>query len=114
MRNSKIQGYEPLVDELKQLIHKKQYHVLKAINTETINLYWAIGKEIYKQQQEKGWGKSIVQILSQELQKEFPGAKGYSAANLWRMRNFYLTYRDSEKLAPLVREISWSNNLKSR
>ena len=45
------------------------------------------------------------------LQKEFPGAKGYSAANLWRMRNFYLTYRDSEKLAPLVREISWSNNI---
>ena len=50
--------------------------------------------------------------MSQELQKEFSGAKGYSAANLWRMRNFYLTYRDSEKLAPLVREISWSNNIK--
>ena len=56
-------------------------------------------------------GKSIVQVLSKELQKEFTGAKGYSAANLWRMRNFYLTYRDSEKLAPLVREISWSNNI---
>lgn len=103
--------YEPLVEELKQLIHKKQYHVLKVINAETINLYWEIGEEIYKQQQEKGWGKSIVQVLSRELQKEFPGAKGYSAANLWRMRNFYLTYRHSEKLAPMVREISWSNNI---
>lgn len=111
MANNEIQGYEPLVDELKQLIHKKQYHVLKTINAETINLYWEMGEEIYKQQQEKGWGKSIVQILAQELQKEFPGAKGYSAANLWRMRNFYLTYRKSEKLAPLVREISWSNNI---
>lgn len=79
--------------------------------TETINLYWEIGEEIYRQQEENGWGKSIVQVLSTELQKEFPGAKGYSAANLWRMRNFYLTYRDSEKLAPLVREISWSNNI---
>ena len=77
----------------------------------TINLYWEIGEEIYRQQQEKGWGKSIVQVLSVELQKEFPGAKGYSAANLWRMRNFYLTYRNSEKLAPMVREISWSNNI---
>ena len=47
----------------------------------------------------------------EELQKEFPGAKGYSAANLWRMRNFYLTYRNSEKLAPMVREISWNNNI---
>lgn len=50
-------------------------------------------------------------MLSSELQKEFPGAKGYSAANLWRMRNFYLRYRNSEKLAPMVREISWSNNI---
>ena len=81
--------------------------MLKMINSETINLYWEIGEEIYRQQQENGWGKSIVQVLS----KEFPGAKGYSAANLWRMRNFYLTYCGSEKLAPLVREISWSNNV---
>lgn len=41
------------------------------------------------------------------MQKEIPGAKGYSAANLWRMCNFYLIYRDSEKLAPLVREITY-------
>lgn len=106
-----IIGYQPLVDEIKDLINKKQYQVLKLMNAETINLYWQIGEEIYRQQQEKGWGKSIVQVLSNELQKEFPGAKGYSAANLWRMRNFYLTYCESEKLAPLVREISWSNNI---
>lgn len=111
MEKNEIVGYEPLVDDLKELIHKKQYQVLKLINSETINLYWEIGEEIYRQQEENGWGKSIVQVLSTELQKEFPGAKGYSAANLWRMRNFYLTYRDSEKLAPLVREISWSNNI---
>ena len=111
MGKNEIVGYEPLVDDLKELIHKKQYQVLKLINSETINLYWEIGEEIYRQQEENGWGKSIVQVLSTELQKEFPGAKGYSAANLWRMRNFYLTYRDSEKLAPLVREISWSNNI---
>ncbi len=111
MEKNEIVGYEPLVNDLKQLIQKKQYHVLRMINSETINLYWEIGEEIYRQQQENGWGKSIVQVLSNELQKEFPGAKGYSAANLWRMRNFYLTYRESEKLAPMVREISWSNNI---
>ena len=99
MEKNEIVGYEPLVDDLKHLIQEKQYHVLKTINSETINLYWEIGEEIYRQQQENGWGKSIVQVLSKELQKEFPGAKGYSAANLWRMRNFYLTYCESEKLA---------------
>lgn len=111
MEQNEILGYEPLLNELKQLIHQKQLHVLQTINSETINLYWEIGAEIYRQQQDNGWGKSIVEVLSNELQKEFPGAKGYSAANLWRMRNFYLTYCESEKLAPLVREISWSNNV---
>ena len=88
METNEIVGYESLVNDLKQLINKKQYHVLQMINAETINLYWEIGEEIYRQQEENGWGKSIVQVLSKELQKEFPGAKGYSAANLWRMRNF--------------------------
>lgn len=111
LKDFEIMEYKLLVDEVKELIHKKQYKVLKSINSETINLYWEIGEEIYRQQEENGWGKSIVQVLSKELQKEFPGAKGYSAANLWRMRNFYLSYRNSERLAPLVREISWSNNI---
>ena len=111
LKDFEIMEYRPLVDEVKELIHKKQYKVLQLINAETINLYWEIGEEIYRQQEENGWGKSIVQVLSKELQKEFPGAKGYSAANLWRMRNFYLSYRNSEKLAPLGREISWSNNI---
>ncbi len=102
--------YQPFVNEIKELIQRKQFQAIKIVNTETINLYWEIGEEIYRQQREKG-GKSIVQILAKELQKEFPGTQGYSAANLWRMRNFYLTYCNSEKLAPLVREISWSNNI---
>jgi len=111
MNKIQIKDYEPLVKEIKLKIHQKQYAVLKYINEQTINLYWEIGQEIYNQQGEKGWGKSIVNILADELQKEFPGAKGYSVANLWRMRNFYLTYKENSKLAPLVREMSWTNNI---
>ena len=56
---------------------------MQTVNAETINLYWKIGEEIYKQQEKNGWGKSIVEVLlSKELQKEFPGAKGYLSANL--------------------------------
>ena len=111
MKELSVEQYEPFVNEIKDLIYKKQYSVLKSMNAETINLYWDIGKEIERQQKERGWGKSVVKVLSDSLQAEFPGAKGYSAANLWRMRNFYLTYCNSEKLAPLVREISWTNNI---
>lgn len=82
MGKMEIVGYEPLVNELKELIQKKQYNVLQTINAETINLYWEIGEEIYRRQEQNGWGKSIVQVLSKELQKELLGVKGYSAANL--------------------------------
>ena len=90
MADMDVTIYQPFVNEIKELIQKKQFQTIKLINTETINLYWEIGEEIYRQQEEKGWGRSVVQVLAKELQKEFPGAKGYSAANLWRMRNFYI------------------------
>lgn len=47
---NEIIEYQPLVDEIKELINKKQYQVLKLMNAETINLYWEIGEEIYRQQ----------------------------------------------------------------
>ncbi len=84
---------------------------MKAVNTTFINLYWRIGQEIYNQQQEKGWGKSIVEVLANELKNEFPDIQGFSSSNLWKMRNFYVTYKDLENLAPLVREISWTKNV---
>ena len=103
--------YKDFLIEIKSLIYRRQYEAMKAVNKELINLYWEIGEEIHNQQKEKGWGKSIVEILAKELQLEFPGVKGFSAANLWRMRNFYLNYYEHKKLAPMVREISWSKNI---
>lgn len=66
---------------------------------------------IVEKQEGETWGKNIVGNLSDDLRTEFPGANGFSAANLWRMRNFYEIYGKDEKLAPLVREIGWSHNI---
>lgn len=100
--------YSNFIVEIKDKIRKSQYEAMKAVNKTLINLYWGIGQEIYMQQKEKGWGKSIVEVLAKEIKKDFPEVKGFSASNLWRMRNFYLIYKDTENLALLVREISWS------
>ena len=97
--------------DIKNKIRNSQYEAMKAVNQTLISLYWGIGQEIYNQQQEKGWGKSIVEVLSKEIKKDFPNVKGFSSSNLWRMRNFYVTYSNTENLAPLVREISWSKNI---
>jgi predicted nuclease of restriction endonuclease-like (RecB) superfamily len=66
---------------------------------------------IVKRQGKDGWGKAVVETLAADLQKEFPGMQGFSAQNLWRMKQFFQTYSGNEKLSPLVREIGWTHNL---
>ncbi|MCD8201890.1 MAG: PDDEXK nuclease domain-containing protein [Clostridia bacterium] len=111
MRKDETNNVKKLVSDLKKLIWKKQCETSKVINAKLIELYWEMGEMICHRQEEYGWGKSVVEVLSNELKREFPDSLGYSAPNLWRMRNFYLTYCHSEKLAPLVKDLSWSNNL---
>ena len=55
---------------------------------------------IVEKQQGDTWGKSVVGNLADDLRKEFPGTNGFSAANLWRMKNFYEVYGPDAKLAP--------------
>jgi len=103
--------YKRFFREIKERMYKAQYDALKSVNKELINLYWDIGKSIVAKQKKLGWGKSIVETLAKDLQDEFPGIQGFSSANLWRIRNFYITYQENKKLAPLVREISWTKNV---
>jgi len=103
--------YKKFFIEVKERIYKAQYDALRAVNKELIQLYWDIGKKIVERQTALGWGKSVVETLSADLQKEFPGIRGFSAANLWRIKNFYSEYSENLKLAPLVREIGWAHNV---
>jgi predicted nuclease of restriction endonuclease-like (RecB) superfamily len=105
------QEYINLLAEVKQRIQSSQYEALKAVNKKLITLYWEIGSLIVARQKIEGWGKSVVDQLAKDLQSEFPGISGFSARNIWRMRDFYLTYIENEKLTPMVAEIGWSHNL---
>ena len=72
------------IASIKEKIRFAQYEALKEVNTQLIKLYWEIGKDISERQRES-WGESIVSVLSNELQKEFPGISGFSERNLWLM-----------------------------
>jgi predicted nuclease of restriction endonuclease-like (RecB) superfamily len=52
-----------------------------------------------------------VNEFSSLVQEKYIGIKGFSSQNIWRMKQFYETYKDNEKLSPLVREISWTHNV---
>ncbi len=103
--------YVTLLNDITERVRSSQYEALKLVNKGLIGLYWDIGRLITERQASTQWGKSVVEQLAKDLQAEFPGASGFSASNLWRMRQFYQIYSSNEKLAPLVREISWSHNI---
>ncbi|MFN9594171.1 MAG: YhcG family protein [Pirellulaceae bacterium] len=103
--------YNQLLAEVKDRIRSAQYAALKAVNTELVGLYWDLGRLIVEKQEQSGWGKSVVERLSQDLRKEFPGVAGFSVQNLWYMPQFHKEYREREKLQPLVGEVAWAHNL---
>lgn len=102
---------EKSFSEITSLIKRTRVNTLKIVNSELINLYWNIGQYIYFKIEQSNWGQSIVKELSDHIQKTEPDIKGFSDKNLWRMKQFYEAYKDFPKLSPLVREISWTNNL---
>jgi len=94
-----------------QLIKQSRTNAIKTVNSELINLYWNIGEFISKKLELAEWGDSVVTELAKYILQNEPDIKGFSDKNLWRMKQFYETYKDFPKLSTLLREISWSHNL---
>ena len=97
--------------EIIAIIEQSRKNAFRAVNHELISMYWKIGEYISEKVKNGSWGKSIVAEFADFIQTDRPDIKGFSASNIWRMKQFYETYQDNEKLAPLVREISWTHNL---
>ncbi len=98
-------------NEVLTLIQKAKQQIYKQANTLLIELYWDIGHYISDKTTKERWGKSTVKELAHYIKKEDASIGGFSEQNIWRMKQLYETYKDNKKLLPLVREVSWTNNL---
>jgi predicted nuclease of restriction endonuclease-like (RecB) superfamily len=97
--------------EILGIIRAGRFRAYETVNVALIGTYWAVGAHLSRKVNEASWGKGIVKELSDWLLKESPDLKGFSASNLWRMKQFYDAYEGSPKLAPLVRVLPWTHNL---
>lgn len=97
--------------EVLALIERARQRAFHAVNTELIDLYWQVGEFICSRIASDGWGKSTIVSLAAYIRRREPNARGFSAQNLWRMRQFYETWSGEKKLSALLRELSWTNNL---
>ena len=101
----------PAFEEIIEIIERARENAFRAVNRELNSMYWEIGRYVSDKVKNGGWGKSVVSEFSDFVQSHYEGSKGFSASNIWRMRQFYELYCDNEKLAPLVRELGWTQNL---
>ncbi len=102
---------EAAFDEVVRLIRAARLRAAQLINTETTDLYWNIGRYLHHRIEADGWAKGTVVQLAAHIAQREPGKRGFSAQNLWRMRQFFVTYRDFPKLSTLLRELPWSSHL---
>jgi hypothetical protein len=92
------------------LIAEAKRRAYQAVNHELVLLYWSIGEYLHQQVTAKTWGKSVIKELAAFIAQTEPNVAGFSVQNLWRMKQFYETYRSQIKLATLWRELSWSHH----
>lgn len=109
--NQALPSTDAAFNEVAQMIAAARQRAMRAVNTELVELYWQVGAYISRKIQAAEWGDGVVQQLADYLARQQPGLRGFTRANLFRMRQFYEVYRDEEKVAPLVRQLSWSHNL---
>jgi len=115
--------YRAWFSDLKLRIRQSQLKAAVKVNTELIDLYWSMGKDIVEKQEKAKWGDGLMKQLSADLKKEFPDIQGFSISNLKYIKQWYLFYNERiEKsqqavgqlklVQQLVVKIPWGHNLK--
>jgi len=97
--------------QLAALIQERRTKALQSVNTQLIELYWEIGKVLSKKIESENWGKQVITRLADYLQKTNPTLRGFTRPNLYRMKQFYTTYRDRQIVSSLLRQLPWTHNL---
>ena len=78
-----------IIDTIKTAILEAQYKAAKAVNAVQLSLYFSIGKYVSEHTRKGYWGTGALEYISEQLQRELPGLRGFSASNLKQMRGFY-------------------------
>lgn len=102
---------ESSFDEVVHLIQSARQKTFQMVNTTLIDLYWQVGAYISRKIESAEWGDGVVAQLAAHIARTQPGLRGFTRPNLFRMRQFYETYRNNEKISALLRQLSWTHNL---
>jgi predicted nuclease of restriction endonuclease-like (RecB) superfamily len=111
MKPSHLTRHEAAFRPVVHLIQTTRHRTVHALNQTLIELYWKLGGYIDQRIASAGWGKSTVLDLARFIARHDSSSTGFSAQNLWRMRQFYRAYHTKPKLSAVLRELNWTSNL---
>ncbi|ESQ73507.1 YhcG family protein [Asticcacaulis sp. AC402] len=94
-----------------RLIEASRQKAYAAVNTALIELYLQIGETLSRKIANAEWGEGVIPRLAQHIASTYPGLRGFTRPNLYRMRLFYETYRDVPIVAALLRQLPWTHHL---
>ena len=103
------ENYISLINDIKHQVKTAQLKAHRAVNTQLIHLYCAIGKELLTRQKSEQWGSKYLEQVSADLKMEFPGMQGFSKRNLERMINFSECYTTIGFAAQAVPQLPWGH-----
>ena len=103
--------YPTLLRSVKQLVSTTRTRALVAASAQMTMMYWQIGRMILDRQDAAKWGAKVIDRLSADLKKAFPGLSGFSPRNLKYMRKFAEAWPDESFVQRTVALISWRCNL---
>lgn len=99
-------------DEVLSLIEEARGRAYQAVNTELVGLYWDLGAYLSRKLERAEWGAGVVEELAREIARRFPGQRGFTRSNLFRMRQFFEAYREKPKVVALLRQLPWTHHLR--
>jgi predicted nuclease of restriction endonuclease-like (RecB) superfamily len=102
--------YRKFIEDLKARVTAARISAARHVNRDMILLYWDIGRAIVEKQKTLGWGDSVVEMVAADLRRAFPATRGFSANNVWLMRQFFSEYSKAEFLEQAVQEMRRNRN----
>ncbi len=93
------------------IIENAKGRALKAVNAELINMYWEVGEYLSELCAESAYGDKVIDDVANYISATSPTIKGFNRRGLYRMKQFYETYKDDEIVSALLTQLSWTNHL---
>ena len=108
MADKELIPYEDIYSEIRETLLSSRHQAYSAVNFAMVQAYWQIGRIIVEHEQEgslrSGYGKSVLQELSNRLTEEF--GKGFSVRTLQQMKKFYVTFPNTNALRS---QLTWTH-----